>query len=315
MHGEIIEIIIPGEGELERIDRYLSQSLEIDLSRSLVQHLIRDGHISVNGSPVKPNYRLKTDDAVTIVFPEPEKLNLEPQDIPLDIMYEDGDLAVINKPPGLVVHPGPGNSDGTLVNALLHHLSDLSSIGGVERPGIVHRLDKDTAGVMVIAKTDRAHRLLSEAFAGRTVVKRYVAVTVGKPRTDHLIIDSSIGRHPKYRHKMCVREDGREAVTELFLKKVYHAHSGVYSLFDVVIHTGRTHQIRVHLSSMGLPIVGDPIYSKKWDKYRLPHLLLASVYLEFTHPATGTPMCFGIDPPGHIDTFIKKLEKETNLAS
>ncbi|HSV97685.1 MAG TPA: RluA family pseudouridine synthase [Spirochaetota bacterium] len=315
MHGEHIEIIIPGEGELERIDRFLSQSLEMDLSRSLIQHLIRDGHITVNGAPVKPNYRLKTDDAVLIAFPKPEKLDLEPQDIPLDILFEDDQLAVINKPAGLVVHPGPGNSDGTLVNALLHHLRDLSSIGGVERPGIVHRLDKDTAGVMVIAKTDLAHRFLSEAFAGRTVVKRYVAVTAGKPKADHLVIDSPIGRHPKYRHKMSIRGDGRAAVTELFLKNIYHTQTGVYSVFDVVIHTGRTHQIRVHLSSTGLPVIGDPIYSKKWEKYRVPHLLLASVYLEFNHPATGKPMCFGIDPPEHIVAFIKRLEKETTPAS
>ncbi|MCU0843996.1 MAG: RluA family pseudouridine synthase [Spirochaetes bacterium] len=315
MRGEPIEIIIPGEGELERIDRFLSQSLEMELSRSLIQNLLRHGHITVNGEHVRPNYRLKTDDAVSITFPEPEKLDLEPQDIPLDILYEDGHLAVINKPAGLVVHPGPGNRDGTLVNALLHHLRDLSSIGGVERPGIVHRLDKDTAGVMVIAKTDQAHRFLSEAFAGRNVVKRYLTVSAGKPQAEHMIIDSPIGRHPKYRHKMSIREDGRAAVTELFLKKVYHAHSGVFSVFDILIHTGRTHQIRVHLSSTGLPVIGDPIYSKKWEKYRVPHLLLASVYLEFAHPVSGKPMRFGIDPPAHIVAFIKRLEKETAPAS
>ncbi len=315
MSTDPIEIIIPREGELERIDRFLSQSLEMDLSRSLLQRLIRNGHITVNGTTVRPNYRLKTDDAVSIALPEPEKLDLEPQDIPLDILYEDDELAVINKPAGLVVHPGTGNSDGTLVNALLHHLHDLSSIGGVERPGIVHRLDKDTSGVMVIAKTDHAHRFLSESFAGRTVVKRYLAVTAGKPRADHLVIDSPIGRHPRYRHKMSVRDDGREAVTELFLKRVYHAHSGVFSVFNVQIHTGRTHQIRVHLSSTGLPVVGDPIYSKKWEKYRVPHLLLASVFLEFAHPGTGRPMRFEIDPPEHIALFIKRLEKETSDAS
>lgn len=309
MNSEYIEITVPDEGELERIDRFLTRSLEMDLSRSLIQRLIREGRIVVNGATVKPNHRLHTDDIVAISLPEPETLDLEPQDIPLDILYQDGDLAVINKPAGLVVHPGPGNSDGTLVNALLHHLQDLSSIGGIERPGIVHRLDKDTAGVMVIAKTDRAHRALSEAFAGRTVTKRYVALATGKPAREHLIIDSPIGRHPKYRHKMCIRDDGREAVTELFLKKLYHIHSGVFSLFDVLIHTGRTHQIRVHLASNGLPVVGDPLYSRKWEKYHVPYLLLASVLLEFKHPATGERMRFEIEPPVHIIEFIKRLEK------
>ncbi len=173
----------------------------------------------------------------------------------------------------------------------------------MERPGIVHRLDKDTAGVMVIAKTDRAHRLLSEAFAGRTVVKRYVAVTVGKPRTDHLIIDSSIGRHPKYRHKMCVREDGREAVTELFLKKVYHAHSGVYSLFDVVIHTGRTHQIRVHLSSMGLPIVGDPSIRKNGTSTVFPTCC--------SHPSTSNSLI----PPRGRRCASASIRRDTSIHS
>jgi 23S rRNA pseudouridine1911/1915/1917 synthase len=158
MNGEHIEISVPEEGELERIDRFLTRSLEMDLSRSLIQRLIREERIVVNGAVVKPNHRLHTDDIVAISFPEPETLDLEPQNIPLDILYQDGDLAVINKPAGLVVHPGPGNSDGTLVNALLYHLKDLSSIGGVERPGIVHRLDKDTAGVMVTGPTARSPR-------------------------------------------------------------------------------------------------------------------------------------------------------------
>jgi len=309
MNGERITIIIPDEGERERIDRFLSQSLEMDLSRSLVQRLIHEGRILLNGATVKPNHRLNTDDIVEISFPEPQVSDLKPRNIPLNILYQDEELAVIDKPAGLVVHPGPGNSDGTLVHALLYHLSDLSSIGGVERPGIVHRLDKDTAGVMVVAKTDRAHRALSEAFAERTVSKRYIALSIGKPTREHFTIDSPIGRHPRYRHRMCVRDDGREAVTELFLKRVFHAQSSVFSLFDILLHTGRTHQIRVHLSSEGLPVVGDPIYSRKWEKYGVPHLLLASVLLEFTHPGTGKPMRFEVGPPAHITEFIKRLEK------
>jgi len=304
-----MELVVPEEYHLERADRFLAHALELDLSRSRIQKLIRNGNILVNRAAIKSNHRLRTGDAISIEIPEPEKLALEPQDIPLEIVYEDGDCAVINKPPGMVVHPGSGNWSGTLVNALLFHMSGLSSIGGGERPGIVHRLDKDTAGLMVVAKNDRAHSSLAEQLAARTMAKRYMAVVTGKPLRDHDRIDDPIGRHPIYRHKMTVREDGREAITEYFLKKIYNISTGLYSSLEIALHTGRTHQIRVHLASRGLPIVGDPIYSKKWEKHRVPYLLLASTRLEFIHPASGKHMEFSIDPPAHILQFINKLEK------
>ncbi|TAL38658.1 MAG: RluA family pseudouridine synthase [Spirochaetes bacterium] len=306
---EHYEITVPEEYHLERADVFLASALEIDLSRSYVQKLIKGGHILANGAPFKANYKIKTGDILHIAIPEPETLDVVPENLPLDILYQDESIAVINKAAGMVVHPSPGNWNHTLVNALLFHLKDLSSIGGTLRPGIVHRLDKDTAGIMVVAKNDAAHQALTAEFAARGVDKRYIAVVVGKPKIAHELIEEPIARHPVYRHKMTVREDGREAVTELFCTKIWHAEQGVFSLFDVRLHTGRTHQIRVHLSSRGLPIVGDPIYSKKWDRYRVPFLLLASVFLEFTHPVKGGRMKFQIEPPVHITEFIRKLER------
>jgi 23S rRNA pseudouridine1911/1915/1917 synthase len=309
MESQHIDIVVPEENNLERIDRFLPVSLELDLSRSYIQKLIRGGHIQVNGRVIKQNYKVKTDDEIAVTVPEPEPLDLEPENIPLDIVYRDESVIVINKQPGLVVHPGPGNWNRTLVNGLLYYVKDLSSIGGVARPGIVHRLDKDTAGLMVVARTDAAHASLTAAFSERRVRKKYAAMVVGKPKHDHAVIDRPIGRHRKYRHKMCVDEKGREAVTEYTVKKVFNGRLGVFTLLEINLHTGRTHQIRVHLSSEGIPIVGDPIYSKKWEKYRVPYLLLASVFLEFAHPEDGRTMTFEADYPGHMRHFIEKIER------
>jgi 23S rRNA pseudouridine1911/1915/1917 synthase len=309
MTHEMIEIIVPEDNNLERVDRFLSSSLEIDLSRSYIQKLIKGGSIRINDTTVKPNYRVKADDRITIDVPEPETLELEPQDIPLNILYQDGSIVVVNKQPGLVVHPGPGNWDRTLVNGLLFHVRDLSSIGGVARPGIVHRLDKDTSGLMVIAKDDASHRFLTGEFSERRVRKKYAAVVVGKPRADHELIDQPIARHRIYRHKMTIDGKGRDAVTEYRVKQVWNSRLGVFSLLDIDLHTGRTHQIRVHLSAASMPIVGDPIYSKKWEKYRVPYLLLASTRLEFTHPSSGERMTFHADLPEHMRQFIEKIER------
>lgn len=308
MPEEKIEVAVPEEYHLERIDRFLTHSLELDLSRSYIQKLIRSSSIRVNGLDIKQNYKVKTDDSIEIIIPEPLELKLEPQDIKLDILYEDESIAVINKPPGLVVHPGPGNWDRTLVNALLFHLKKLSSIGGVIRPGIVHRLDKDTAGVMVVAKNDIAHQSLTEQFSRRSVVKKYYAIVHEKLKSSHGIINRPIGRHPKYRHKMTILDSGREAVTEYNVTKVWAAKRGTFSSVELILHTGRTHQIRVHLSSIGNPVTGDPVYSKKWAKYDVPYLMLASIHLEFDHPATGERKIFRAELPGHIADFIRKLD-------
>ena len=303
-----ITLAVPEEYHLERIDKFLTLALELDLSRSYIQRLIKENNILVNESPIKANYKIKTDDNINIVIPEDEDIPLEPQNIPLDVIYEDSSLIVINKQPGLVVHPGPGNWDNTLVNGLLYHCKDLSSIGGVKRPGIVHRLDKDTSGLMIVAKNDSSHRKLVESFSQRQVFKEYTAIVVGKPKQKHEIIDKPIARHRKYRHKMTLTETGKEAITEYKLKKIWNTEKYIFSMLSVRIHTGRTHQIRVHLSSSGLPIVGDPIYSKKWEKYRVPYLLLASVNLGFTHPQSGDELNFNIPLPQHMSDFIQKAE-------
>ncbi|MDY6969567.1 MAG: RluA family pseudouridine synthase [Spirochaetota bacterium] len=314
MNLERIELIIPEEYHLERIDSFLAQSLEIDLSRSYIQKLIKLGCITVNGDIIKQKYKIKTDDKIDINIPAPEKLTIERENIPIDIVYEDNSIAIIHKPPGMVVHPGPGNWNGTLVNALLYHLKDLSSIGGIIRPGIVHRLDKDTTGLMVIAKNDKSHKSISEEFSKRAVVKRYSAVIVEKPKNAQGIINKPIGRHPKYRHKMAIVSDGRESITEYNLKKMWNTGSGIFSFLEVFPHTGRTHQIRVHLSSIGNPIVGDPVYSKKWKSHKVPYLLLSSNYLEFTHPETEKRVHFEIPLPKHMQDFIQKIDSRAQIA-
>jgi 23S rRNA pseudouridine1911/1915/1917 synthase len=304
-----MHIIVPEENNLERIDKFLSGSLEMDLSRSFIQKLIKSGHIRVSNGAIKQNYKVKTDDCITIDIPEPVPLTLEPENIPLEIVYEDASIVVINKQAGLVVHPGPGNWRRTLVNGLLYHIKDLSSIGGVVRPGIVHRLDKDTAGLMVIAKDDASHKFLAGEFANRKVKKKYSAIVTGKPRNGEGRIELPIGRHRKYRHKMAVDEKGRVAVTEFKVKKVWNSRLGVFSWLDIELHTGRTHQIRVHFSYLGLPIVGDPIYSKKWEKYKVPFLLLASTGLEFSHPYNSRLLTFTAELPDHMLKFMDKIER------
>ncbi len=304
-----IYVTVPEEYDLERIDRFLASSLESQLSRSLIQRLIKDEYILVNGAPTRANYKVKTDDEIEIRFPEEDVKLPYPEDIPINIIYEDDSVAVINKQPGLVVHQGPGNYESTLVNALLFHIKTLSTAGDEFRPGIVHRLDRDTAGLMVIAKTDEAYESLVDQFSSREVDKHYAAIVIGKPLKEHDIITKHIARHKKYRQKMCITDDGREAVTEYTITKIWHTPVGAFTMLDVKIYTGRTHQIRVHLSSMGNPVIGDQIYSKKWEKHRVPYLLLASTYLAFTHPVTGNRMEFSADIPPHMKEFIERLEK------
>jgi len=302
-----ITLIVPEEYAGTRIDIFIYNALEEELSRSFIQKLLKNNHITIHEMPVKPNYKVKPDQEIHIIIPQPEKSALEPENIPLNILYEDNDIAVIHKPAGMIVHPGAGNTTHTLVNALLYHFKGLSSIGGVERPGIVHRLDKDTDGLMVIAKNDTAHNMLTKAFQTRNVIKKYVAIVTGKPSTPTDTINKAIDRHPKYGHKMTVRDDGKEAITHYTLQEVWHTQQGVFSRLKLQIFTGRTHQIRVHLSSIGLPIVGDKLYSKKWEKYNVPFMLLASTYLEFDHPITGKRLQFSIDLPQHMNDFMKKL--------
>jgi 23S rRNA pseudouridine1911/1915/1917 synthase len=313
MNKDTIELIAPEEYHLSRIDKFLAYSSELDFSRSYIQKLIKNSSIKVNDEQCKSNYKIKTDDIIHIDIPEPVKLDLTPEDIPLNILYQDASIVVINKAPGIVIHPGPGNWESTLVHSLLFHIKDLSSIGDVIRPGIVHRLDKDTSGVMIVAKNDISHRNLVEQFSNREVKKKYIALISGKPPKDHDTINLPIRRHPKYRHKMTVMEGGKESITEYKVINRWNTNKGIFSLLEIDLHTGRTHQIRVHLSSMGNPIIGDPIYSKKWEKHKVPYLLLASVSIKFKHPENSDKMKFNIEYPYHIDAFIKKLDSKILL--
>ncbi len=273
----------------ERLDAFLAARLP-DLSRSRIQVLIREQFIIVNGNPAKPRDAVKIGDRIEIAIPEAVPLDAAPQDIPLEILFEDDDLVVLNKAHGLVVHPAPGNPDGTLVNALLHHCKGkLSGIGGVERPGIVHRLDKDTSGCLVVAKSDAAHQSLVTQFSERsTMEKIYLAVTQGIPKPAKDTIFTHIGRHPVNRQKMAVVNPpgGKTAITDYEVLATDAA--SLTALVRCHLHTGRTHQIRVHMHHKGTPIVSDPIYGKPANYPGLPErLMLHAWQLSFDHPITG----------------------------
>lgn len=300
-----------------RLDRCLAM-LNESWSRSHARRLIDDGRVDCNDHPAKPATIVAPGDRITVDEPEPESLDMVAEAIPLDIRYEDGDLLVINKPANLVIHPAAGNPSGTLVNALLHHCSDLSGIGGVARPGIVHRLDKDTTGLMVVAKNDRAHQALSLAFRWRKIDKTYLAVCFGEVADDDGVIDVPIDRHPRHRQQMAVVKDGRPART---LFTVVERWAGA-SLVHCRLVTGRTHQIRVHMAHIGHAIVGDPLYAgRQWRNIADPQIAaycrsfprqaLHAMRLGFIHPVTEAPMSFEIGPPEDIQGLIEVLRGTT----
>lgn len=288
----------------ERLDAFLALELK-DLSRSRIQALIKNSHILLNGKVAKPRDSLKTGDTISIEVPEAVPDLAQPQDIALDILFEDDHILVLHKAHGIVVHPAPGNPDGTLVNALLHHCKgQLSGIGGVERPGIVHRLDKDTSGCLVVAKTDVAHQSLTTQFAERsTMEKLYLAVTHGIPAADEGSISTQIGRHPVNRQKMAVLKApaGKQAHTdyEILAKDL----ASKTALVLCHLHTGRTHQIRVHMHHLGTPILGDPIYGKKHE-LPTPRLLLHAWKLSLNHPISGKPLHFLASPPRDFQPWL-----------
>ncbi len=287
-------------GAGERLDRYLAERLP--LSRTRLAALIRDGRVSVNGGRARKSYAVEAGDRIRVRVPAPSVTRLEPEPIPVSIRHEDQDLAVVEKPADLVVHPAPGHPSGTLVNALLHHLGGLSSVGGEWRPGIVHRLDKDTSGLMVVARSDEAHLALSRALARREVRRGYLTATWGHIDEDRLTIDRPIGRDPRDRKKMAVREDGRPAVTHVKRLERWNA----ADLLAIRLQTGRTHQVRVHLHSTGHPIVGDPVYGPGWERgflgaggrwaeelgRRAGRLFLHAAHLSFEHPRSGERLSF-----------------------
>jgi 23S rRNA pseudouridine1911/1915/1917 synthase len=288
----MIKLTIPAEQAGTRLDRALAQALPA-FSRARLQRLIRDGFATVNGKPTRPRDSVRTGDVVEVREPKLEKLDAEPEAMDLDILFEDEDLLVINKPAGLVVHPGAGNQKHTLVNALLAHCKNLSGIGGKERPGIVHRLDKDTSGALVIAKNDATHRDLSKQFADRTTGKIYLALVAGTPRKSFGVIDAPIARHPVHRKKMSIaRRGGRPAKTEYRVLRS----SGDVSLIECTIHSGRTHQIRIHLHHLGHPVLGDKLYGSK-RAGDFPHQMLHAWKLRFRHPRTEEVMSFEAPVP------------------
>ena len=290
----------------ERLDAFLAGRLP-ELSRTRIQVLIRDQFIHVNGQPAKPRDAVKLGDLITIAVPEAVPLDAMAQDIPLDILYEDDELLVLNKAPGMVVHPAPGNPDGTLVNALLHHCQGkLSGIGGVERPGIVHRLDKDTSGCLVVAKSDAAHQSLVGQFAGRTMAKIYLAVSQGIPRPAKDTVFTHIGRHPVNRQKMAVVNPpgGKPSITDYEVLAVDPA--TLTALVRCDLHTGRTHQIRVHLHHRGAPLVGDPIYGKPSPAATLSgRLMLHAWQLTFEHPLTHERLHFEAPIPREFSPWLQ----------
>ncbi len=291
-----------------RLDKAVSMK-DTSISRASVQRLIDEENILVNGKPTKSSYKLNLDDVVTIIKEEPKEVEIKPQDIPLDIIYEDSDILVVNKQKGLVVHPGNGNPDGTLVNAIMNKCKDsLSGIGGEIRPGIVHRIDKDTSGLLIIAKNDKAHIVLSDRLKEHEVKKTYIALVRGKLKENEATIDMPIGRSTKDRTKMAVSKNGKNAVTHI---KVIERFKN-YTLLEVNIETGRTHQIRVHLSQIGYPIVGDYVYSNGKNPFGVEGQMLHSQKLEFKHPITEKEMKLEAKLPEYFEKVLEELRKENS---
>lgn len=285
-----------------RIDKMLGHHFQ-QYSRSQLQRWIEDGHVQVNGQPVKPKYKLAAGDVVTIEPEKPKKIDLVPENIPLDIVYEDDDVIVVNKPQGMVVHPAPGHPDHTLVNALLYH-SPLSTINGEFRPGIVHRIDKDTSGLLMVAKNDMAHRSLAAQLKAKTNEREYVALVHGVIKEDHGTIDAPLGRSPKDRKKQAVVADGRHAVTHFKVLKRYRH----YTLVSCRLETGRTHQIRVHMKYIGHPLAGDPLYGPRKTLPGKGQYLHARL-LGFKHPRTGKQLTFTAPLPPDFQRMLDKLDK------
>lgn len=300
-----IEFIVEHENSGTRIDSFLSDKVE-DKSRSYFQGLIEEGNVLVNGNVKKSNYKLKENDKIEVMFPEATELEVIAQDIPLDIIYEDSDVIVINKPQDMVVHPAPGNYEGTLVNGLLFHCKDLSGINGIIRPGIVHRIDKDTSGVLVIAKNDNSHNKLSEQLKDHSMTRTYYALVEGKIKNDSGVVDMPLGRNPKDRLKMAIVKDGKRAVTHYEVLERYES----CTLVKCNLETGRTHQIRVHMAYIGHPLVGDKVYGYKKQRFKLQGQMLHAKKLGFIHPKSNEYVEFESELPKYFKDVLKKLEKE-----
>ncbi len=289
-----------------RIDKTLP-NLDKNLTRVMSQKLIEQGNVKVNGKNVKTSYKLNENDKVEVEIPEVKEVSIEAQDIPVEVLYEDNDIIVVNKPKGLVVHPANGNLDGTLVNALMKICKGtLSGIGGEIRPGIVHRLDKDTSGVLIVAKNDKAHLALCEQIKNREVKKTYLALTRGIIKENEATINMPIGRSTTDRKKMAVVKTGKEAITHFRVLERFEENT----LLEINLETGRTHQIRVHLSQIGYPIVGDMVYSNGKNKFCVQGQMLHAWKIKFTHPITGKEMEIEAPLPQYFEDVLKKLKEE-----
>ncbi len=300
--------IVEKEDEGNRIDTYLAKKDE-DLSRVAIQRLIKEEKILVNGKKIKASYRVQENDNITLEEDKPKEISLKAQDIPVEVLYEDEDIIVVNKPKGMVVHPGNGNPDGTLVNALMTICKDsLSGIGGEIRPGIVHRLDKDTSGVIVVAKNDKAHINLSEQIKNHEVEKTYIALVRGIVKENEATINMPIGRNKNDRKKMAVEKDGKPAVTHFKVLERYPKDN--CTLLEVKIETGRTHQIRVHLSHIGYPVIGDTTYSNGKNKWGVVGQCLHAKSLKFKHPITGKEMKIEAKLPEYFKEILRQLRTE-----
>ena len=302
-----IKTIIVQNSELKRIDAYIPM-VDENYSRSTIQRLIEEEKITVNSKKVKPSYKVQDGDKIEIQEEPAKDIELKAQDIPVEIIYEDNDIIVINKPKGMVVHPANGNPDGTLVNAVMSICKDsLSGIGGEIRPGIVHRLDKDTSGIIIVAKNDKSHINLSEQIKNHEVKKTYIALVRGVVKENNATINIPIGRSKTDRKKMAVDQKGKNAITHFKVLKRYQK----YTLLEVNIETGRTHQIRVHLSHIGYPIIGDAVYSNGKNEWQIQGQCLHAKCLEFTHPITNKQMNLEAKLPKYFKDLIEELDKES----
>lgn len=289
-----------------RLDTYAARKVP-ELSRTMIQKLIESGDILVNGDKKKLSYKVLSGDTITINIPEAKEVDLKPQEIPVEVVYEDNDIIVVNKPKGMVVHPANGNPDGTLVNAIMAMCKDsLSGIGGELRPGIVHRIDKDTSGLLIVAKNDKAHIEMSNQIKNHEVKKIYIALVRGIVGEDEATIDMPIGRSTKDRKKMAVVKNGKEAVTHFKVLKRYDR----YTLLEVKIDTGRTHQIRVHMAEIGHPVVGDMVYSNGKNDFGVEGQMLHAKSLDFRHPITGKQMHLEAELPEYFKNIIEKLDND-----
>ena len=304
--NEVVFEITP-EMEGERIDKCISNYVET-LSRSYIQKIIKEGKAYINDAPVKSNYKVRVDDKVQFTIPDCEELDIPPQDIPLDIIYEDKDVLIVNKPKNMVVHPAPGHYEGTLVNAIMYHChNDLSGINGVLRPGIVHRIDKDTTGSLIICKNDEAHRKIAEQLKEHSITRKYRAIVYGRISNDEGVVDAPIGRHPTDRKKMAINErNGKPAITHYKVLERFEK----YTYIECQLETGRTHQIRVHMTSIGHPLLGDEVYGNAKCPFKLEGQTLHAMTIGFIHPSTNQYVEYEAPLPEYFERLLQILRSK-----